>query len=288
MMKILAGLLGLFMLSQIATARTRAEAAQGSANNEVPFELVSGYLVVVEGNIGSLHGLKFLLDTGTTHSVVSTRIADWLQLQRVTGKVFNLDRMTKTDWAAIPEIEFGPIHATQVAVMVTNLDYFKGSTSYVDVVIGLDLLHLKNFSIDFVDKKVRFGPVETGRHSIPMSSDGVSLNVEAVADGRLIHLILDSGAPGPLMYEERLESRAVDYSVGQEEHCYRLDGILRLTRARVRRLQLGGSDIDHTILLMHSPGKGVMDGIDGLLGLAALKARRINFNFVTDTFSWTN
>jgi hypothetical protein len=279
-MKILAGLLGLFLLSQIATARSRADAAQGSANNEVPFELVSGYLVVVEGNIGSLHGLKFLLDTGTTHSVVSTRIADWLQLQR--------DRMTKTDWAAIPEIEFGPIHATQVPVMVTNLDYFKGSTSHVDVVIGLDLLHLKNFSIDFVDKKVRFGAVETGRHSIPMSSDGVSLNVEAEANGRLIHLILDSGAPGPLMYEERLLSRAVDYSVGQEEHCYRLDGILRLTRARVRRLQLGGSDIDHTVLLMHSPGKDVMEGIDGLLGLAALKARRINFDFVTNTLSWTN
>ena len=220
--------------------------------------------------------------------MVSTRIADRLELQRVTGKVFNLDRMTKTDWTVVPEVEFGPIRAAQVPVIVTNLDYFKASTNHVDAVIGLDLLHLKNFSIDFVDKKVRFGPVETGRHSIPMSSDGVSLNVEAEANGRLIHLILDSGAPGPLMYEERLESRAVDYSVGQEDHCYRIGGILRLTRARVRRLQLGGNDIDHTVLLMHSPEKGVMDGIDGLLGLAALKARRINFDFATNTLSWTN
>ena len=57
MKKILAGLLGLFLLSQITTARTRADAAQGSANDEVPFELVSGYMVVVEGSIGSLHGL---------------------------------------------------------------------------------------------------------------------------------------------------------------------------------------------------------------------------------------
>jgi hypothetical protein len=284
----LAGLLGLLLFSQIATARTQTDSAQGSANDEVPFELVSGYLVVVDGSIGPLHGLKFVLDTGATHSAVSARIADRLELQRLTGKVFNIDRMVKTEWAAIPEIEFGSIRAIQVPVMVTNLDYFKASTSHVDAVIGLDLLHLKNFSIDFVDKKMRFGPMETGRHSIPMSSDGVSLHVEAEANGRPIHLILDSGAPGPLIYEERLESRAVDYSVGQEDHCYRVDGILRLTRARVRRLQLGGSDIDHSVFLIHSPEKGVMDGIDGLLGLPALKARRINFDFATNTLSWTN
>ena len=91
-----------------------------------------------------------------------------------------------------------------------------------------------------------------------------------------------------MIYEERLETRLVDYSVEEEEYGYRVDGILRLTRARVRRLQLGGRDIEPKIFLTHSPAKGVMEGIDGLLGLTALKARRINFDFETNTLSWTD
>jgi gag-polyprotein putative aspartyl protease len=288
MRQIVTGLVGLFLLSQIATARARKDSVQRYANDEVSFELVSGYLVVVDGSIGPLHGLKFVLDTGATHSAVSSKVADQLDLQRLTGKVFNIDKTVKTEWAAIPEVEFGPIRASQVPVMITNLDYFKSLASHVDAVMGLDLLRQNNFSIDFADKKVRFGQVETGRHSTPMVSDDISLKVEAEVDGTLIHLILDSGAPGPLMYEERLENRAVDYRIEEENYGYRINGILRLTRARVRRLQLGGRDIEHTVFLTHSPAERIMDGIDGLLGLTALKARRINFDFKTNTLSWTN
>jgi hypothetical protein len=91
-----------------------------------------------------------------------------------------------------------------------------------------------------------------------------------------------------MMYEERLENRAVDYNVEEEDYGNRINGVLRLTRARVRRLQLGGSDIGHTVFLTHSPAKGELDGVDGFLGLTALKARRVNFDFETNTLSWTN
>jgi len=288
MRRIAIRLVGLLLLSQIATAKAPKDLLQKSTNDELSFELVSGYLVVVNGNIGPLHGLKFVLDTGATHSAVSNKVADRLGLRHLTGKVFNIDKMVKTEWAAIPELELGPIRGTRVPVMVTDLDYFKSVGSHVDAVIGLDLLRQKNFSIDFADKRVRFGRIETGRHSTPMLSDDISLRVDAEADGRLLHLILDSGAPGPMMYEERLENRAVDYRIVEEDYGNRIEGILRLTRARVRRLQLGGREIDHTVFLTHSPAKGELDGIDGFLGLTALKARRINFDFETNTLSWTN
>jgi len=288
MRKIVTVLVGLLLLSQIVTGKVKKEAARGSANEEISFELVSGYLVLVEGSIGALHGLKFVLDTGSTHSVVSSKLADRLELRRLTGRVFNIDKMVKMDWAAVPEVEIGPIRATQVPVMVTDLDYFTSIASHVDAVVGLDLLRRENFSIDFAEMKVRFGRIEAGRHSIPMLCDDMSVRVEAEANGRLLHLIVDSGAPGPLMFEERLQNRAVDYNVKEENYGYRVAGILRLTRGRVRRLQLGGRDIEHTIFLTHSPAKGPMDGIDGFLGLTALKARRVNFDFDTNTLSWTN
>ena len=258
MRKIVTVLVGLLLLSQIVTGKVKKEAVRGSANEEISFELVSGYLVLVEGSIGALHGLKFVLDTGSTHSVVSSKLADRLELRRLTGRVFNIDKMVKMDWAAVPEVEIGPIRATQVPVMVTDLDYFTSIASHVDAVVGLDLLRRENFSIDFAEMKVRFGRIEAGRHSIPMLCDDMSVRVEAEANGRLLHLIVDSGAPGPLMFEERLQNRAVDYNVKEENYGYRVAGILRLTRGRVRRLQLGGRDIEHTIFLTHSPAKGLL------------------------------
>jgi len=288
MKKIAIGIVGLLLLSQIATGKARKDSAQKSAGEEVSFELISGYLVIVDGGIGPLYGLKFVLDTGATHSAVSAKVADRLGLRRVAGKVFNIDKIAKTEWAVIPEVELGPLRASQLPVMITDLDYFKSLRTHVDAVIGLDLLRQKSFSIDFAGKKVRFGPSEGGRHSIPMVSDDISLKVEAEANGRPIHMILDSGAPGPMMYEERLENRAVDYNIEEEDYGNRINGVLRLTRAKVRRLQLGGSEIDHTVFLTHSPAKGELDGIDGFLGLTALKARRINFDFETNTLSWTN
>jgi Aspartyl protease len=288
MRKIVTVFVGLFLLSQIATAKARKAPDQSRPADEVSFELVAGYLVVVNGSIGPLRGLKFVLDTGATHSAVSSKIAEQLGLRHVAGKVFNIDKVVQTDWAALPEVEFGPIQANQVPVMITDLDYFKSLGSHVDAVIGLDLLRRKNFSIDFGARKLRFGQLETGRHSIPMLWDDISLSVQAEANGRLLHVILDSGAPGPMFYEERLENRAVDYRIEEEDYGYRINGVLRLTRGRVRKLQLGGSDLRRTVFLTHSPAKGVMDGVDGFLGLSALNARRINFDFETNTFSWTN
>jgi len=288
MRNIVTVLVGLFLLSQIATAKARKDSEQRCTADELSFEVAGGYLVVVDGSIGNLHGLKFVLDTGATHSAVSNKVANQLGLQRITGKVFNIDKMVQTEWAALPEVELGPIRASHVPVMVTNLDYFKSLAIRVDAVIGLDLLRQRNFSIDFSEKKLRFGQMETGRHSVPMVSDDISLRVEAEANGRLVHMILDSGAPGPMFYEERLENRAVDYRIEEEDYGYRINGVLRLTRARVRKLQLGGNEIEHTIFLAHSPTKGVMDGVDGFLGLTALKARRINFDFETNTLSWSN
>src|SRR4029077_4579246 len=256
MKKIVTGLVGLFFLSQIATARTRKESVQRAASDEIPFELVSGYLVVVDGSIGPLHGLKFVLDTGSTYSMLNRKLADQLELRRLTGEAFNIDKTVKTEWATMQEVEIGPIRATQVLVIVTGPEYFKSIGSHVDAVVGLDLLRQKNFSIDFANRKVRFGPLEAGRHSIPMVSDDMALKVEAQANGRLLHLVLDSGAPGPLMYEERLGKRTVDYSVEEENYGSRMDGMLRLTGAKVRKLQLGGRDIEQTVFLTHSPAKG--------------------------------
>ena len=54
------------------------------------------------------------------------------------------------------------------------------------------------------------------------------------------------------------------------------------------RLQLGGRDMQREVFLTESPRNDALAGIDGYLGLGTLRARRINFDFETNTLSWTN
>jgi hypothetical protein len=42
------------------------------SDNPIVFQLRTGFLIVVDGKVGLLSGLKFILDTGTTHGVLDT------------------------------------------------------------------------------------------------------------------------------------------------------------------------------------------------------------------------
>jgi hypothetical protein len=88
-----------------------AEIAPGS---ELPFRLVSGYLIQVEGRIGDQTHLKFILDTGATISMVGQRVAEKLKLDAHTAQSFNFDRNLQWKTATLPEVQFGPIRAGNV------------------------------------------------------------------------------------------------------------------------------------------------------------------------------
>jgi hypothetical protein len=48
-------------------------------------------------------------------------------------------------------------------------------------------------------------------------------------------------------------------------------------RAPIPRVRLGGTDLEGATVLVKFPPKRILAGIDGYLGLAALKARRVDF-----------
>ena len=85
----------------------------GHPIDAIPFQLDGGFLILVDGRIGSLAPLKFVLDTGTTHTVISRKIADRLIVPRHQGqgRVLNFDREVKLEWTRLPELQLGPVVA---------------------------------------------------------------------------------------------------------------------------------------------------------------------------------
>lgn len=251
-------------------------------SSTIPFELLSDFLVVVDGQIGNLKSLKFILDTGATRSIIDRNLADRLRLQRHAGRIINFDRQIPIEWAGIPELRIGPVKARGVRAGVVKLGEYSGLAENVDGVIGLDVLsNTRKITIDYVKRSI----------SLQFASEGIGkrTNVEClvipfVVEGLAMHLVLDTGVQGVLLYRSRLAQRAPRICTQGEVRHGRM-GQLRMTRVKLCDVEFG-QEAAGTVFLINGPPKGVPAVVDGYIGPAALKAKQIEFDFVTGFFRW--
>jgi predicted aspartyl protease len=130
-------------------AADQPEPSENASGGTLPFRLVSGYLIQVEGRIGDQTHLKFILDTGATISMVGERVAEKLKLDRHTTQSFNFDQNFNWKTATLPEVQFGPVRAANVVVLVGDLARYSEFAGKADAIIGMDLLNLRDVTIDF-------------------------------------------------------------------------------------------------------------------------------------------
>ena len=279
------------LLAALLTSTGWASDPQGQAEatvgrGEIPFKLFGDFLIVMEGRIGDRGKLKFALDTGVTHSVIDHKLADRIPApRRRLGKVLSFDKTINADWVEVPEIEFGPIHVTNFFMMIGDLRYFRSFATRVDAVIGLDLLRLSSFSIDYDTQRVKFGPVNTDS-GVPMDVDGVCITVQLVLGESKARLMVDTGAQALVLYEDRVAGRLPQLKMERETAGISLGAWVLSKRGFISNARLGSTNLDGTVFLVKAPPGGQLPGIDGYLGTAALKARRIDFDFKTKTLSW--
>jgi predicted aspartyl protease len=267
-----------------ANPQGQTEATDG--RGEFPFKLFGGYLIVMEGRIGDHSKLKFALDTGVTHSVIDNKLVDRIPApRRRLGKVLSFDKTINADWIEVPEIEFGPIRVTNFSMMIGDLRYFQSFATRVDSVIGLDLLRLSSFSIDYDAHRVKFGPLNTDS-GVPMDVDGVCITVELMLGDSKARLMVDTGAQALVLYEDRVAGRLQQLKMEPETAGISLGGWVLSKRGFISNARLGRTRLDGTVFLVKAPPSSVLPGIDGYLGTAALKARRIDFDFKTKTLAW--
>ena len=259
------------------------EFGKPSVSPTMPFELVSGFLVVVNGEIGNLHGLKFILDTGASHSLIDRKVADTLRLRRRSGKVISFGRRISVEWADIPELRVGPLRGEAVRIMVVKLAEYSELAEHADGIIGLDLLSKgRRFSIDYDRRAVSFQLEEDGT---PEHSPSVCFVVPLVVQGVPVHVVVDTGLQGILLYENRLRKRLPKMRI-EGESTNAAMGRLRATQVRLPGVQIVGAQVATTVFLIDGPDEDALPGVDGYLGPAALQAKRIEFDFDAGVLRW--
>ena len=253
---------------------------------EMPFQLYSGYLVVVEGRVGSLKGLKFVLDTGTTQSILSEKIADKLALLRHPAQVLSFDKTVRLESTTVSEMQFGPVEAINKEMSIVNLGKFSEFASHIDAVIGLDLLQLNNLTFDYNLRTVLFEPVDRNIHGSQKGSKPMCFTVKVSVQGHLIRLILDTGLEGVLLYEDRVRAQVPGLRVDGGIKKVTIGGRMSAKLATLPEMRLAETMMDGRVLLIEGPGRDVINDIDGYIGISSFHARRITLNVALKTIRW--
>ena len=270
----------------VLQADDQPKLSENASVSKLPFRLSSGYLIQVEGRIGDQTNLKFFLDTGASISMVDQRIAAKLKLGAHTAQSFNFDRNLKWETATVPEVQFGPIRADNVVVLVGDLASYSDFARKADAIIGMDLLKLSDITIDFGAGNLIFEPTPPRTYLAGGDPMTKCLIVELQVQGRPVHLLVDTGLPGILLYEERLRTTVPGLRTAGSIKNATMGGRVQVKQATLPDVVFGTRIREVPVLLLPSPGADMLPGIDGIVGIAALQARRVHFDFSRKTLSW--
>ena len=269
------------------TTRANSNADRGSTNNQVPVDIYRGYLIVAPADIGNLRGLRFLLDTGTTNTVIDRRLAKQLGLVVHRRKVINFDKLITVDCAELPEIAFGPDVANNLPVLIEDLRYLQTGQGSVDGIIGLDLLRRRNFLVDYAESRVVFDTTETAdMQSVPMRMTPTVLSVQAQLNGRSVWMIADTGLLRTMIYERGLEALLENDRIQGHVRSQSMGGWVENRVSTVLQFRLGAQDLEREVLFVPAPAANRMDDVAGFLGPASLKAKQVLFDFDAHQLRW--
>src|SRR5688572_567869 len=196
--------------------------AAGTAPAGVSFVLDGTGGVIVPVTIGGLQDLRFLLDTGSTRSVVSEPVAQQLALRAVARtEMVTTAGVSMAVVAALPRTCLAMQCIDDALAIVSNnaLDFGSGQLGGI---LGGDMLGRGDFTIDYKRRRFEWGGgTDEQRHDdrLPMSvEDGRPIVTLPQAGGRSLRVVADSGADAFVLFDSELVrslSRAMNLKIGR-------------------------------------------------------------------------
>ena len=260
---------------------------------KLPVRLYWGYLVIVEGSIGNVHKLNFLVDTGAYPSVIDEKIARRLGLAEQPGRVNLSNQSLSTGLAVVPSLSIGSVLAESLPVLTQDLSYFKKALGQRGGgIVGLDVLRRRSFTINYRSKEMVFGPVERLTFSAPFETDTPVVTIGVGFQNRKLRLVVDSGGPDLMLFQSRMPDSTLQ-ELGTEI-VSDAGGSFERKRVQIPEVNLGKETIGTQIAFVADDRKGDQQGnqkdegdnFDGVLGMRGPQFWKIAFDFEHRRFAW--
>ncbi len=256
-------------------------------SEEIPFTLYQGYLIVVDGRLGTLEHQNLLIDTGTSPSMINRSVSVKLGLQGIRGDVATFSKTVPADQVTLTEFQVGPLRRQNLNVMVADFTKVeKGVGMHIDGIVGLDVLSSTSFTIDFGKRRISFQPSHE-RHSVPFSVADHFLRVDLNTGKKQLHLLVDTGTPQLILFNRALHDLDYDW-ITKNAVGSNLSGGAFYASVVLPEAKLGPESVGAQRVTVVANENEVDKGYDGLMGTSLLHAKRLSFDFDRQILAWSN
>ena len=243
-----------------------------AAPSELTVRIDESGAVIVPVSINGHGPFPFLLDTGSSHSVVSQSLADQLAL-RFVAKTSVLTS-TGREWRPVVNLDKTAIGGAQsegLLASVTPSAQLHGVARGIEGVIGQDFLCGLNYTLDYRNKRLVWSDErsDAGGSRVPLVAQGGRYLVRVTMAGsdRPVLLVPDSGASGFVAYERNGRTTLALDSAAGSTAVHSLSGGQVARTMRLGELRLGSLTVrDQRVAVVARDQDDVAEG-DGVLPL---------------------
>lgn len=272
-------------LFQVLVITLWAAAACLAANQDVPFKLAHGYVIVVKCSVADLRDVTAIVDTGSTQTVVDMRLARRLGLATHAETVTFLTQNASVLAVSIPSIQLGSIRVESMAGTAMDLSSLESELGFrPDVMIGMDILRRTSFMIDYKKRRLRFAAPRPAAHSAKLARGGRFAIIESKVLGKILRLKIDTGFNSLLVYAGRIRVLP-----GLAESAGWVKSAVQTARVHIfeaPEIQVGGWHAFHVAMGLTDESPPNLADFDGLLGPRLLASRRVAFDFDNMMLYW--
>jgi predicted aspartyl protease len=230
------------------------------AAEEISFRLAQKQFVIVPVLVNGQGPYEFLLDTGSTTSIVDRKLAKELGLKPLQETSIRTASGTeRVPIARVHQIDVGSQSTQTVLVLCSEMDGVRSLDKNIRGILGFNFLSRFRYTLDYKRKTLRFGgdgAVEGTR--VPFDASGGSI-VLATAH---LRLLLDTGATGVFLFHAdgldiEMNARAIRRVSTNNGRRVAKSGLLR-------RLVIGDESFDRVPVTI-VPQTGLEERADGLI-----------------------
>ena len=247
---------------------------------EIILSLRSSGAVRVPVGVNGAGPFSFLLDTGSSHTIVSGELVDRLSLPVVAqARVRTPAGVEMGRVVRVERLSIGSASAFGLMPSVVSLAQLRERESGVDGVIGQDFLKAFDYTVDYRRKRLRFTAEHAGepvRMPLVRAGDRSLVQLSGNAGHEPVLMVPDSGTEGFVIFERdgRTAVRVdpVSQFVGVSGLASRQVG----RGALLRELQVGGVTLrNQPAVVLERKGARTVEG-DGLMPLHQFSS--VSFN----------
>lgn len=237
----------------------------------------------MRGEIGRLKGLRLLVDTGTSRTVVDQRIARALELPGTPDVMHVFGERVRVQRVTLPRLRVGPMEATGLSVLSADLTRARRDGWRPDAIVGLDVLRGHCFVVDYRTRRLSFACREDWTAHLPCDLRSSSLVARVAIDDHVHRLFIDTGFEALALFERM--AAHLRHADGPTVAASSATGTVQLRRVIVDRIVIAAQQWrGHAVFVI--PGGDERAGHDGLLGVSWL-GPRVQVDLARMVVSWS-